>query len=211
MSVQVGESITVEQLDSLFERVKNLKNIHINSQHQLSSSLTPPIDNSGLSPGDLITPNEIQVLQNELANLANSFWAKPYGANEMIYMTDFSQNFSIPEVGELITASDFNLIDNTISIAEQIVPNYDSRYSSQYGYQYSYKYNAQYGYQYSSQYITQYGSKYGSQYGYKYSYKYGYQYGSQYGYQYFGKYGYRYGSKYSYKYGTRYSYRSSFF
>ena len=67
-----------------------------------------------------------------MAGLANSQWYQSNTAGTIVRMTDFSGNFSIPSVGSLLKASDFNLIENTITTAETIIPNYANKYNSQY-------------------------------------------------------------------------------
>jgi hypothetical protein len=72
----------------------------------------------------------LQTLKDELASLANSSWYQSNTANTVVKMTDFSKTCTIPSVGDLLKASDFNLIETTIANAESIIPNYSGKYNS---------------------------------------------------------------------------------
>ena len=212
MAVSAGEKITLAQLDALYLRLYNLRNTHASSQHQINASRIPAAQSSsGLRVGDTIAvaTAKIDLLKQELADLANSQWYQSNTAGTVVSMTNFSGNFSVPNIGDLIKASDFNLIENTIATAETIIPNYSNKYSSQYSSQYSTCYSTCYSSDYSSDYSSRYRSRYGSDYSSDYSSQYSSQYGSQYSSQYGSRYGtcYRtcYGNCYGSRYGTRYS------
>ena len=147
MAVNKGSIITIAQLDALYTRLYNLTNTHKNSPYQLNkTNIADAQQTSGLKSGDIIktTTAKIDLLKQELKNLANSKWYKDNTYNQIVTMTDFSGNFSIPDVGDLITAEDFNLIDTTISSAESITPHYANNYSQYTNYTNYANYGAQY-------------------------------------------------------------------
>ena len=214
MAVGAGEKITLAQLDALYLRLYNLRNTHASSAHQINASRIPAAQSSsGLRVGDpiAVTTAKIDLLKQELADLANSQWYQSNTAGTVVSMTNFSGNFSVPNIGDLIKASDFNLIENTIATAETIIPNYsnkyNSQYSSDYSSDYSNRYRSRYGSRYGSQYNTCYSTCYSTCYGSQYGSQYGSRYGSQYSSQYRTCYGSRYGSRYGTRYGTRYGSR----
>lgn len=227
-AVTAGDKIQLSQLDALFTRLYNLTNTHKNSSAQINASAIPAAQaSSGLSAGSPISAvdGKIALLKTELANLAKSKWYKSSTSGTVVQMTDFSTSFSVPTQGAKALASDFNLIENAITAAEQIIPVYSSKYSGQYtgcysgcyGYQYSGKYSGQYttcyfgcyGYQYLSRYLSQYAGCYGYQYSGRYSGQYTSRYSGQYTGQYSGCYGYQYSGKYTGQYSGCYGYQYS--
>ena len=207
-AVQAGQIINLSSsLDALYLRLYNLRNTHANSTHQLNASnIAAAQQSSGLKIGDpiAISTAKIDLLKQELANLANSQWYQSNTAGTVVKMTDFSNNFSIPNVGDLITASDFNLIENTITIAETITPNYSNKYSSQYTSRYSTCYSSDYSSRYSGRYSSDYSSRYSGQYSSDYSSRYSGQYTTRYSTCYSGRYGSQYTTRYSTCYSGRY-------
>ena len=208
-AVQAGQIINLSSsLDALYLRLYNLRNTHANSTHQLNASnIAAAQQSSGLKIGDpiAISTAKIDLLKQELANLANSQWYQSNTAGTVVKMTDFSNNFSIPNVGDLITASDFNLIENTITTAETIIPNYSNKYSSQYTSRYSTCYSSDYSSQYTSRYSTCYSTCYSSDYSSRYSGQYSSDYSSRYGSQYTTRYSTCYSGRYGSQYGTCYT------
>ena len=221
MSATSGNVINLSDLDNLYLRIYNLRNTHYNSDYQLNASnIASAQQSSGLSQGSKIevATAKIDLLKQELKNLANSQWYQSNTAGTIVSMTDFSNNFSIPNIGDLLEASDFNLIENTITTAESIVPQYSNKYNSRYDSQYTSRYGTCYGSRYDSQYTSRYGSRYGTCYGTCYGSRYGTCYGGRYGTCYSGRYGtcysgcYRgkYTTQYRSRYSAKYSYRTAF-
>lgn len=223
-AVTAGNQIQLSQLDALFARLYNLTNTHKNSSYQINASaISAAQASSGLSAGSPVSAvdGKIALLKTELANLANSKWYKSSTSGTIVQMTDFSTNFSVPAQGTKITASDFNLIENAITLAEQITPVYNSKYTSQYNSQYTSQYTSKYTSKYKGcysgcywgcyfgcyfgQYSGQYDAKYNSCYIGKYAACYSGQYSACYSGQYSGKYSGCYSGKYSSQYTTRYS------
>ena len=207
MSVNSGDKILLSHLDDLYSRLYNLTVAHQTSLHQQNSANIPNAQQkSNLSQGDTIatTTAKIDLLKQELKNLSNSWWYQSNTADTKVYMTDFSNNFSLPSVGELLQASDFNLIENTIATAETIIPNYENKYGTQYPSCYGTQYPSRYGTQYPGCYGTQYPSKYGTQYPSRYRTCYGTAYPSRYRTCYRTCYGTAYPSRYPGRYGTCY-------
>lgn len=215
-AVTAGDKIQLSQLDALFARLYNLTNTHKNSSYQINASAIPAAQaSSGLSAGSPVSAvdGKIALLKTELANLAQSKWYKSSTSGTVVQMTDFSSNFSVPTQGAKALANDFNLIENAITLAEQITPVYSSKYSSQYSSQYTSCYSSCYSSKYSGCYSGQYGYKYSSCYSACYSACYSGCYSGCYGYKYTacysgcysGKYGYKYSSCYSSKYTSQYS------
>lgn len=205
-AVSTGNIVYLSSLDALYNRLYNLRNTHANSMHQINgSALSAAQSSSGLQAGVSLTkPDKLAILKQELQNLANSKWYTPNTENSITTMTDFGSSLSIPNVGDLLKVSDFNLIESAITTAESIIPNYSSKYNSCYGSQYGTRYGSQYGTQYGSQYGTRYSSDYGTRYSAQYGTQYGSQYGARYSAQYSTRYGNAYSSRYSGRYGTRY-------
>ena len=196
MAATQGNKVNLSDLDALYTRLYNLTNTHKNSQYQLNASaIASAQQSSNLQQGDKVevTTSKFDLLKQELANLANSQWEQSNTTGTIVRMTDFSNNFTIPNVGDLLDASDFNLIENTITSAESIIPNYSGRYSARYDSRYSGRYSTAYGTCYGTCYSSRYGSCYSSRYGTCYSRQYGTRYG-----------------RYSGRYGSRYSYRTAF-
>ena len=196
-----GTKVSISDLNALYSRIYNLKTTHKNSTYQKNASaITISLPStSGIAVGDTVKTStaNFQLLKNELANLANSKWYTPNSSGETYtYMTDYSTTINVPNVGDLLKASDFNLLDTAITNAEKVSISYSSHYSSRYGTNYGSQYGTNYGGQYGSNYSARYGSNYSAQYGSCYSSRYGSQYGSNYS--------ARYGSCYSAKYGAQY-------
>ena len=218
MAATQGNKVNLSDLDALYTRLYNLRNIHANSTHQLNAgAINSAQQSSGLQPGDIVAVStaKFDLLKQELANLANSKWYEPNtSTNAIVTMADFSNNFSIPNIGDLLEASDFNLIENTITSAESIIPNYSGKYDTRYDARYGTCYSGRYGTCYSSRYGTCYSSRYGTCYSACYSGRYGTCYSGRYGTCYSSRYGTcyssRYGSCYISRYSSRYSYRTAF-
>lgn len=184
-ATSVGDLVKLSDLDALYSRLYNLKMAHINDADQINkSALTIPAESSGLTQGNKVEVStaKIATLKSELANLAQSKWYQPDTANTIVTMTDFSTDIKVPNIGDLLKSTDFNLIETAITSAEAIVPTYSNKYNARY----SGCYSSCYGSCYSSRYGTCYSgcySKYSGRYGtcYScYSFRYGSRYGSRY-------------------------------
>lgn len=184
-ATSVGDLVKLSDLDALYSRLYNLKMAHINDADQINkSALTIPAESSGLTQGNKVEVStaKIATLKSELANLAQSKWYQSDTANTIVTMTDFSTDIKVPNIGDLLKSTDFNLIETAITSAEAIVPTYSNKYNARY----SGCYSSCYGSCYSSRYGTCYSgcySKYSGRYGtcYScYSFRYGSRYGSRY-------------------------------
>lgn len=184
-ATSVGDLVKLSDLDALYLRLYNLKMAHINDADQINkSALTIPAESSGLTQGNKVEVStaKIATLKSELANLAQSKWYQSDTANTIVTMTDFSTDIKVPNIGDLLKSTDFNLIETAITSAEAIVPTYSNKYNARY----SGCYSSCYGSCYSSRYGTCYSgcySKYNGRYGtcYScYSFRYGSRYGSRY-------------------------------
>lgn len=195
-ATSVGDLVKLSDLDALYLRLHNLKMAHINDTDQINKpALTIPAESSGLTQGSKVEVStaKIATLKSELANLAQSKWYQSDTANTIVTMTDFSTDIKVPNIGDLLKSTDFNLIETAITSAEAIVPTYSNKYNVRY----SGCYSSCYGSCYSSRYGTCYSgcySKYSGRYGTCYS-CYSFRYGS------------RYGSRYS-RYSGRYAGKS---
>lgn len=184
-ATSVGDLVKLSDLDALYLRLYNLKMAHINDADQINkSALTIPAESSGLTQGNKVEVStaKIATLKSELANLAQSKWYQSDTENTIVTMTDFSTDIKVPNIGDLLKSTDFNLIETAITSAEAIVPTYSNKYNARY----SGCYSSCYGSCYSSRYGTCYSgcySKYNGRYGtcYScYSFRYGSRYGSRY-------------------------------
>lgn len=184
-ATSVGDLVKLSDLDALYLRLYNLKMAHINDTDQINkSALTIPAESSGLTQGNKVEVStaKIATLKSELANLAQSKWYQSDTANTIVTMTDFSTDIKVPNIGDLLKSTDFNLIETAITSAEAIIPTYSNKYNARY----SGCYSSCYGSCYSSRYGTCYSgcySKYSGRYGtcYScYSFRYGSRYGSRY-------------------------------
>lgn len=184
-ATSVGDLVKLSDLDALYLRLYNLKMAHINDADQINkSALTIPAESSGLTQGNKVEVStaKIATLKSELANLAQSKWYQSDTANTIVTMTDFSTDIKVPNIGDLLKSTDFNLIETAITSAEAIIPTYSNKYNARY----SGCYSSCYGSCYSSRYGTCYSgcySKYSGRYGtcYScYSFRYGSRYGSRY-------------------------------
>lgn len=191
-ATSVGDLVKLSDLDALYLRLYNLKMAHINDADQINqSALTIPAESSGLTQGSRVEVStaKIETLKSELANLAQSQWYQSDTRNTIVTMTDFSTDIKVPNIGDLLKSTDFNLIETAITSAEAIVPTYSNKYNARYGSRYGTCYSGCYGTCYSgcygSRYSTRY-SKYTGKYGTCYS-CYSFRYGSRYGYRYRGK------------------------
>lgn len=196
-----GNLARLSDLDALYTRVYNLKNKHINSVDQKNkSALTAPTKStSGLKQGDSIKVSTANyaLLKSELANLANSKWWTPNSSgNTYTQMPDYSTSISIPNVGDLLQASNFNLLETAITNAENVNISYSGHYSGRYSTCYSTCYSSDYSSDYSTCYSGRYGSDYSSRYStcYRTCYQtcYGVCYGSRYRTCYSGRYSAQY-------------------
>lgn len=195
-ATSVGDLVKLSDLDALYLRLYNLKMAHINDADQINqSALTIPAENSGLTQGSKVEVStaKIATLKSELANLAQSQWYQSDTTNTIVTMTDFSTDIKVPNIGDLLKSTDFNLIETAITSAEAIVPTYSNKYNA--------RYSGRYGSCYSSRYGTCYSGCYGSCYSGRYNTRYGTCYS-----RYSGRYGTCY-SCYSFRYGSRYGYR----
>lgn len=200
-----GNLAKLSDLDALYTRVYNLKNKHINSSDQKNgSALTAPQKStSGLSQGNIIyvSTANYALLKSELANLANSKWWTPNSSdNTYTQMTDFSTSITIPNVGDLLQANNFNLLETAITNAENVDISYSGHYAGKYSTCYSGRYRSCYSSEYSSEYSSCYSGKYSSDYNGKYNSCYFEKYSSCY----FNKYSTCYNTCYSTKYGAQY-------
>lgn len=189
-ATSVGDLVKLSDLDALYLRLYNLKMAHINDADQINqSALTIPAESSGLTQGSKVEVStaKIATLKSELANLAQSQWYQSNTRNTIVSMTDFSTDIKVPNIGDLLKSTDFNLIETAITSAEAIVPTYSNKYNARYGSRYGTCYSGCYGTCYSGCY----GSRYGTCYGYRYASRYGNRYASRYG-RYTSRYGYRY-------------------
>ena len=191
-ATSVGDLVKLSDLDALYLRLYNLKMAHINDADQINqSALTIPAKSSGLTQGSRVEVStaKIETLKSELANLAQSQWYQSDTRNTIVTMTDFSTDIKVPNIGDLLKSTDFNLIETAITSAEAIVPTYSNKYNARYGSRYGTCYSGCYGTCYSGCYGSRYGtrySKYTGKYGTCYS-CYSFRYGSRYGYRYRGK------------------------
>lgn len=191
-ATSVGDLVKLSDLDALYLRLYNLKMTHINDADQINqSALTIPAESSGLTQGSKVEVStaKIATLKSELANLAQSQWYQSNTRNTIVTMTDFSTDIKVPNIGDLLKSTDFNLIETAITSAEAIVPTYSNKYNARYGSRYGTCYSGCYGTCYSGCYSGRYGtrySKYRGKYGTCYS-CYSFRYGSRYGYRYRGK------------------------
>lgn len=191
-ATSVGDLVKLSDLDALYLRLYNLKMAHINDTDQINqSALTIPAESSGLTQGSRVEVStaKIATLKSELANLAQSQWYESNTRNTIVSMTDFSTDIKVPNVGDLLKSTDFNLIETAITSAEAIVPTYSNKYNARYGSRYGTCYSGCYGSCYSGRYNTRYGTcyrRYSGRYGTCYS-CYSFRYGSRYGYRYRGK------------------------
>ena len=191
-ATSVGDLVKLSDLDALYLRLYNLKMAHINDADQINqSALTIPAESSGLTQGSRVEVStaKIETLKSELANLAQSQWYQSDTRNTIVTMTDFSTDIKVPNIGDLLKSTDFNLIETAITSAEAIVPTYSNKYNARYGSRYGTCYSGCYGTCYSGCYGSRYGtrySKYTGKYGTCYS-CYSFRYGSRYGYRYRGK------------------------
>ena len=173
--MNTGDLAKILDFNSLFQRIKTVRDNHANASAQLGT-LSAFTGDSGIAQYSTITTNPIEQLKLQLTELSKSKWYTSGTTSSITTMSDYGTSITIPDIGTLIKATDFNTIETAITAAENApLPSYSSKYS-QYG-NYSSKYS-----QYSK--YSNYSSKY-SQYG-KYS-----------------KYG-NYSSKYS-NYSSRYS------
>lgn len=196
-ATSVGDLVKLSDLDALYLRLYNLKMAHINDADQINqSALTIPAESSGLTQGSKVEVStaKIATLKSELANLAQSQWYQSNTRNTIVTMTDFSTDIKVPNIGDLLKSTDFNLIETAITSAEAIVPTYSNKYNARYGSRYGTCYSSCYGTCYSGCYSGRYGGRYGTCYGYRYASRYGNRYASRYG-RYTGRYRYRYAGK----------------
>lgn len=196
-ATSVGDLVKLSDLDALYLRLYNLKMAHINDADQINqSALTIPAESSGLTQGSKVEVStaKIATLKSELANLAQSQWYQSNTRNTIVTMTDFSTDIKVPNIGDLLKSTDFNLIETAITSAEAIVPTYSNKYNARYGSRYGTCYSGCYGTCYSGCYGSRYSARYGTCYGYRYASRYGNRYSSRYG-RYTGRYRYRYAGK----------------
>lgn len=185
-ATSVGDLVKLSDLDELYLRLYNLKMAHINDADQINKpALTIPAESSGLTQGSKVEVStaKIATLKSELANLAQSKWYQPDTANTIVTMTDFSTDIKVPNIGDLLKSTDFNLIETAITSAEAIVPTYSNKYNARYSGCYSSCYGSCYSSRYGTCYSGCYGGRYGTRYGtcYScYSFRYGSRYGSRY-------------------------------
>lgn len=194
-ATSVGDLVKLSDLDALYLRLYNLKMAHINDADQINqSALTIPAESSGLTQGSKVEVStaKIATLKSELANLAQSQWYQSNTRNTIVSMTDFSTDIKVPNIGDLLKSTDFNLIETAITSAEAIVPTYSNKYNARYSSCYGTCYSSCYGTCYSGCYSGRYGGRYGTCYGYRYASRYGNRYASRYGNRYASRYGYRY-------------------
>ena len=191
-ATSVGDLVKLSDLDALYLRLYNLKMAHINDADQINqSALTVPDESSGLTQGSKVEVStaKIATLKSELANLAQSQWYQSDTRNTIVTMTDFSTDIKVPNIGDLLKSTDFNLIETAITSAEAIVPTYSNKYNARYGSRYGTCYSGCYGSCYSGRYDTRYGTcyrRYSGRYGTCYS-CYSFRYGSRYTYRYRGR------------------------
>lgn len=123
-NIQSGSSVSASGFNNLFTRLDNIRKNHLNKDGQNStanSTFATAFNTSVAKVGEKPIPNNVQQIKNNLTTLAQSAWLD----------TTFASKITIPTVGSLLKATDFNVADNTITEVEGICPNY-SQYS-QYG------------------------------------------------------------------------------
>ena len=133
-AVSSGTKASIASLDALYNRLYTHYNKHKTSAYQTNSTFKNaaiPISNSsGHAAGSQINiTDELTDLKSALNSLSASTWIKPSTANTTVTMTDYS-GFTLPSIGDLLEAADFNIVETAITNAEGIVPNYSSQYSN---------------------------------------------------------------------------------
>ena len=133
-AVSSGQVVTIAQLDALYNRLYTLYNTHKTSSAQLNTTFKNaaiPISNtSGHARGSQVNvTTELTDLKNALNSLSSSQWYQSNTANTITTMTDYS-GFTLPSVGDLLKATDFNTVETAITNAEKIIPSYSSQYSN---------------------------------------------------------------------------------
>lgn len=133
-AVSPGQVVTIDQLNALYNRLYTLYNTHKTSSAQLNTTFKNaaiPISNtSGHARGSQVNvTTELTDLKNALNSLSSSQWYQSNTANTITTMTDYS-GFTLPSVGDLLKATDFNTVETAITNAEKIIPSYSSQYSN---------------------------------------------------------------------------------
>ena len=134
-AVQSGQSVTIASLDALYNRLYTHYNKHKTSAVQTNSTFASaaiPISNtSGHARGTPVNvTDELSDLKSALTSLKSSTWIKSNTANTQDSMANYITDFTLPSVGSLLKATDFNVIENAITTAEGVIPTYSSQYSN---------------------------------------------------------------------------------
>lgn len=150
-----GASLSASSFNNLFTRLDAIRADHLNKDGQNSTANTAfgtAFTTTVASQGATVATNNVQRIRDNLTTLSNSAWIE----------TSFASRITVPSAGTLVTASDFNIWDNTVTAVEAICPNY-SRYG-QYGNYGNYGNYGAYG---------NYGHSYSNYYDYRNYYRYG--------------------------------------
>lgn len=132
-TVTSGQEATAESFNDLFSRLNAIRANHKgkNGQNDTANAAFATTIKPGVRARDLAqAPDDAQKIKDALEFLSKSEWLS----------TTFASKVTIPTVGELLKASDYNGYDAILKEVEAVCPNY-SKYN-QYGayadYQYSY-------------------------------------------------------------------------
>ena len=190
--------------NNLFLRLENLRIIHNNAIGQTYTGISSSFPTSVAQIETLANANIVNTLNDELNILKNSTWDESNGVTGNLGIK-YPNNFSVPSIGELLKAADFNTLNTEMTALEGICPVYSSQYSTRYSNAYGNAYSAQYSAEYSAEYSNKYNLKYSEQYSSRYSGRYSGQYSSKYSGQYSGRYSGQYSSRYGGQYSGRYA------
>ena len=108
--------VSKNEFNNLFKRLEAIRQIHYAANGLTAvqkSALSTPYITEVVSTGEKVVPNPVQTLKNDLLNLSNS----PY------LTSTFSSNISIPSVGDLLKAVDYNLYEQQVSNIEKACAN----------------------------------------------------------------------------------------
>ena len=108
--------VSKNEFNNLFKRLEAIRQIHYAANGLTAaqkSALSTPYTTEVVSTGEKVVPNPVQTLKNDLSNLSNS----PY------LTSTFSSNISIPSVGDLLKAVDYNLYEQQVSNVENTCAN----------------------------------------------------------------------------------------
>lgn len=126
-NISAGTVLRPATFNALLTRLDTVRKNHLNKNGQNSTAnstfATAFVTNIAAS-GQIVDDNNVTKLKNTLTTLAQSAWLD----------STFANKITVPSVGTLVKASDFNVWDNTVTAVEAICPNY-SKYGqySNYG------------------------------------------------------------------------------